>query len=121
MFRHPPRNNDNSPRFIYLHRLERIFDNRPVKLAMAEYLSIRRRIFLLKRWRDDRTVYLMSFFPDLSYIHDATLRKINLNLECLRRQRERSRHNKSRLMERISNMTVGRFGYQTKSIFKEYK
>ncbi len=106
MFRHPPRNNDNSPRFIYLHRLERMFDNRPIRLALSEHISMRRRAFLLKRWRDERMVYLMSNFPDTTYQQDPTLRKIQLNIQYMRQYRQRRRHRKWRLMERISNMGV---------------
>ncbi len=84
MFRHPPRNSDNSHRYIYLHRLENLFNNRPIELAADVTIPLRRRLFLLKRWRDERIVYLMETFSDADYIHDATLHKLNFLFGKLR-------------------------------------
>ena len=73
---------------------------------MAENIPYRRRLFLLKRWRDERIVYLLSSFSDSAYMQDATLQKIGLHLSYLRRQRYTSRHRKSRLMERMRRRIV---------------
>lgn len=85
MFRLPPRDEHNTPRYIYLHRLEKMFENRPVLLAADKTIPLVRRLFLLKRWRDERMVYLMEIGHEGDFMRDVTMQKINLHISRLRR------------------------------------
>ncbi|MDY0029064.1 MAG: hypothetical protein RBR86_03880 [Pseudobdellovibrionaceae bacterium] len=85
MFRLPPRDENNTPRYIYLHRLENMFGNRPVLLAADKNIPLVRRLFLLKRWRDERMVYLMEIGHEGDFMRDITMQKINLHISRLRR------------------------------------
>lgn len=78
MFRCPPFHADRSPRYVYLHRLEKIYDNRPALLAQDMNIPARRKLFLLKRWRDERTLYLYETQRDSDFIQDAILKKLNI-------------------------------------------
>lgn len=107
MFRHPPRNSDNSHRYIYLHRLERLFNNRPIELAASYKIPLKRRLFLLKRWRDERIVYLIESFSDSDYIQDTTLQKLNVLIGKLRLNGQNiNREKNRRTTERIRRLRV---------------
>lgn len=100
MFRAPPSTSDNTPKYIYLHKLERLYDNRPIILAQHSSVSLRRRLFLLKRWRDERITYLYESFRDLDYMADRILQKLLLHIKRLKRL-IRKNHNL-----RISNQNL---------------
>ena len=85
MFRLPPSTSDNTPKYIYLHKLERLFDNRPIALANHSSIPLRRRLFLLKRWRDERIAYLYESFRDLDYVTDRILKKLLLHINRMKR------------------------------------
>ena len=87
MFRIPPSTSDNTPKYIYLHKLERLYDNRPILLAQQISLPFQRRLFLLKRWRDDRIVYLFESFRDMDYDSDKILQKLLLHIKRMKRFR----------------------------------
>lgn len=89
MFRIPPSTDDNTPKYIYLHKLERLYDNRPILLAQQITLPFQRRLFLLKRWRDDRISYLYESFRDLDYTSDKILQKLMLHIKRMKRSRHR--------------------------------
>lgn len=91
MFRIPPSTSDNTPKYIYLHKLERLYDNRPILLAQHISLPFRRRLFLLKRWRDDRISYLYESFRDLDYMSDKILQKLLLHIKRMKRTRRHSK------------------------------
>lgn len=85
MFRCPPLNEDNTHKFIYLHRLEKIYDNRPALLAKDINIPIKRKLFLLKRWRDERILFLYEFHRDSDFISDAILKKLNLLIKAFKK------------------------------------
>lgn len=87
MFRIPPSTSDNSKKYIYLHKLERLYDNRPILLAQAITMPFQRRLFLLKRWRDERITYLYECFRDLDYDSDKILQKLLLHIKRMKRAR----------------------------------
>ena len=84
MFRSPPSTSDNTPKYIYLHKLERLYNNRPVVLAHHPSIPFRRRLFLLKRWRDERIAYLYESFRDLDYMADRVLQKLLLHIKRMK-------------------------------------
>ncbi len=107
MFRIPPSTSDNTPQYIYLHKLERLYDNRPILLAQQMTMPFQRRLFLLKRWRDERICYLYEAFRDLDYDSDKILQKLLLHIKRMKRAKRHSRlqltyanNNKSNDMER---------------------
>lgn len=91
MFRIPPSTSDNTPKYIYLHKLERLYDNRPILLAQNIALPFQRRLFLLKRWRDERISYLYESFRDLDYASDQILQKLLLHIKRMKRSRKNTR------------------------------
>lgn len=91
MFRIPPSTLDNTPKYIYLHKLERLYDNRPILLAQNIALPFQRRLFLLKRWRDERIAYLYESFRDLDYASDQILQKLLLHIKRMKSSRKNAR------------------------------
>ncbi|HAJ90717.1 MAG TPA: hypothetical protein DCM27_06885 [Rhodospirillaceae bacterium] len=91
MFRIPHATTDNQPKYIYLHKLEHLYDNRPILLAEEVSLPFRRRLFLLKRWRDERISYLYECFRDFDYDSDKILHKLLLHIKRMKRLRQESR------------------------------
>lgn len=65
--------------YKYMTSLQSIF-KAPINLLRCKSLSLVRRKFLLKRWRDDRTRYLFENYSDLNY---ATDRQMEQLLRCV--------------------------------------
>lgn len=87
MFRIPPSTSNNTPKYLYLHKLERLYDNRPILLAQQITVPFQRRLFLLKRWRDERIAYLYESFRDLDYMSDKILQKLLLHIKRMKSKR----------------------------------
>jgi hypothetical protein len=52
--------------------LRKLFRN-PHSLLFAKSIPISRRKYLLKRWRDDRTKFILEFMRDYDYLNDAEM------------------------------------------------
>lgn len=85
MFRCPPFNKDRTPKYIYLHRLEKIYDNRPAFLAVDLSIPVKRKLFLLKRWRDERILFLYESCRESDFLKDALLEKLNLLIKTFKK------------------------------------
>ncbi len=77
--------NDNKPQLTYKYMiaLQRIY-KAPTLLMHCKWLSFKRRMYLLKRWRDDRTRYLIENCNDMDYGKDRELEQI---LRCVRKMK----------------------------------
>ena len=73
------------PSYLYMTRLGRMFGG-PLDLLQRRNIPYERRLFLLRRWRDERTRYLISNFGDMGYIQDEEMDLLNHALNALKRQ-----------------------------------
>ena len=73
------------PSYLYMMRLSRMFDG-PLDLLQRRNIPYERRLFLLRRWRDERTRYLITNFGDMGYIQDEEMDQLNHALNALKRQ-----------------------------------
>jgi hypothetical protein len=62
-------------KFMYMRCLQRTF-NEPAGLLEASGVPLLRRKFLLKRWRDDRTLYLAENCRDYDYLQDIEMESL---------------------------------------------
>ena len=91
MFRIPTRETDNSPKYLYIHKLGQLFNNRPIELVTSHSIPLTRKLFLLKRWRDERITYLYETCRDHDYDSDGLLKKLNFWILFLRNKQPRMR------------------------------
>lgn len=65
-------------------RLERIFGS-PLDLLQRRDIPYERRRYLLRKWRDERSHYIMENFRDFDYTQDEELERLMHALNALKR------------------------------------
>jgi hypothetical protein len=80
--------NTQSPKYKYMILLQKVYKV-PILLLHDRTISLLRRKFLLKKWRDERTAYLYENCRDYDYLQD---KQITLLLACVNKIKRRPDH-----------------------------
>ena len=73
----------NQGQFMHMNTLHRVFVH-PYYLLKNSNIPVSRREYLLKRWRDERTQFLLENCRDMDYLQDEEMERLLQAVQDLR-------------------------------------